>query len=105
MRYILITLGLLLILGSCSHADQSSWGDWEHRGVAEEKREWRECSLQKDGPEYDGKGYCFITRHCRTRKKFLGFEETECRNEPLFCAYQDLECISKHKVKIDQINP
>lgn len=68
---------------------------WKRDGVSYEKQDWRFCSLEKDGPQYANKGFCYIDREC----KYRFFKK--CRPVPLFCPWpkdSDISCLVKYKI-------
>ena len=84
---------LLLVLIGCASEQLGAKAKWFIKDVAMEKREWRYCSEDKDGPEKHDKGFCYISQRCI--KKFLRKEK--CEPVPLFCAHGDFECLRKNK--------
>lgn len=95
VKFINIILFLSLgfsILTACSSVSDAK-AEWYIKDVSMEKREWRYCSEDKDGPDLDGKGFCYISQKCI--KKFLRKEK--CVPVPMFCAHGDSECLRKNK--------
>lgn len=83
----------LFLIVSCASDSVDAKAEWYIKDVATEKREWRYCSEDKDGPEKADKGFCYISQRCI--KKFLRKEK--CVPLPLFCAHGDFECLRKNK--------
>lgn len=81
---------LLLAIISVSCASKS----WKVKDVSLENRDWRFCSMDKDGPEKHREGFCYISQECR--KRFLLKEE--CRTLPLFCKWGDIACMDSYKL-------
>jgi len=80
---------LILILNiSCAASP------WKIKDVSLEKRDWRFCSTDKDGPLKHRKGFCYISERCR--KRFLHKEE--CEPLPIFCAWGDIKCMDDYKL-------
>lgn len=81
MKLILV----VILLAGCSTAET-----WERITVKPEDKEWRWCSLEKDGPERDGKGICFIEKECQTK-----WFNTTCRNVWNTCEFGEkfVQCL------------
>lgn len=81
---------LFILFVSCS----SSAKEWKRKDVARNKRVWRFCNELLDGPGKHRKGMCYISQLCK--KKSLGREE--CKADPFFCAWGNLQCMEKHDI-------
>lgn len=80
---------LILILNiSCAASP------WKIKDVSLEDRDWRFCSMDKDGPTKHRKGFCYISEECR--KRFM--RKDLCRPLPLFCPWSDLKCMDNYKL-------
>lgn len=84
-------LALSLLLLGCATTDSAEWKE-EH--LPHEQEIWRNCSLEKDGAELAGKGWCYQGLECINH----WYSRKKCRPKPYHCAYQDLECMKKHRL-------
>ena len=73
----LLIISFLVI--SCASTNSADWGPWKIKDVATYEREWRFCRKDRDGELYDGKGFCYSSLECRTRRTMLGNVREECR--------------------------
>jgi len=90
-------LMFLLLMTSCA-SYSSNWTNWKVISVPSEKKEWRFCRLELDGPTLNEKGLCFQDQECRTRKRILRKKEIQCRNKTLFCKWGDISCLKKYNI-------
>lgn len=74
------------------------WGAWKTVDVNNDKRIWRFCDLDHDGPDNTKKGFCYISQECRYRSTIFGNQKEECRNAPLFCAFTDIACMDRYEI-------
>lgn len=81
----------LVIVVACA-TESSAVSEWKEIPIAQQDMDWRWCSEHLDGPDFAGKGWCFIGKECRNR--FL--RKDECRSKPYFCAFADVECLRKN---------
>ena len=84
---------LFVALLSCSTAEADK--NWKIDDVSDAEKEWRFCDERLDGPDKKDKGFCYISRECY--KTIFGNQR--CRPLPLFCAWGDLGCYEKFKLK------
>lgn len=82
----LCILLFLVLLSSCSSSAKATW---YIKDVAKNKRVWRYCSLDLDGPERSGRGFCYISQRCIDKV----FRKEKCEPVPMFCAYGNNECL------------
>ena len=88
-----LTVVLISLLVSCSSTQEAeARAQWKTVDYPNEKKRWRPCSEQLDGPEYHRKGWCYKIKECR--KRFL--RRKECRPKLQFCAWGDLACYDKY---------
>ena len=83
---------ILLVVASCG-STANARAEWYIKDVSAERRLWRYCSEDKDGPGKAGKGICYISQKCI--KKVLRREK--CENVYMFCSFGDIHCFIKNK--------
>lgn len=87
-----------LFLASCASTNSADWGPWKIKDVATHEREWDFCRKDKFGELYDGKGFCYASMECRTRRTILGNTREECRPKLLHCPWGDVNCLIEYDI-------
>ena len=75
---------LLFLLMGCASA-----GEWQEVFVDPKLVEPRPCTIERDGQEFSGKGWCWQGKVCKDR--FL--RSDKCVPKPYFCKYGDEQCL------------
>lgn len=98
MRFLILTL--FILLASCSSMETSAgnWGKWKDIDITKHEREWDICESEKYGQDLHLKGFCWSYTQCRKKKLIFGRKKKQCRVKIVHCKWGDIECMIKYNL-------